>query len=294
MTDVLTYSLLMFISFVLRLFPLKFIQRSGKFFGLLFIYLFPARKRVAMNNLTLCFPEEDNKWKHRVVKGVFKNLGITLFELLYIPRMKKRLLDKFVSINNYHLVDEALRKRNGVFFLSGHIANWEIMAFSYGKIFRRKLNIIVKSQTNNLVNKKVNEFRELGGNRIIEVGSSIREIYNIVKENGIVCFLMDQSANPDYSVYSNFFGQNVATFSGPAKMALKFNTELIFAYPVRQKKYNYLIKVDVIKYDDLLGGATDENVQKLTDRINQKLEKAIRENPEQWLWIHRRFKHIKQ
>jgi len=168
------------------------------------------------------------------------------------------------------------------------------MAFSYGKIFRRKLNIIVKSQTNNLVNNKVNEFRELGGNRIIEIGSSLREIYNIVKENGIVCFLMDQSANPDYSVYSKFFGQNVATFSGPAKMALKFNTPLIFAFPVRQKNYTYLINVDKIEYDDLQGGATDENVQLLTDRINQKLEVAIRENPEQWLWIHRRFKHLKQ
>ncbi len=284
----------MLISFILRLFPLKFVQRSGKLFGLLFLYILPSRKKVAMNNLTLCFPEEDEKWKRGVVKGVFINLGITLFELLYIPRMKKRLLDKFVSINNYHLVDEALRKRKGVFFLSGHISNWEIMAFSYGKIFRRKLNIIVKSQTNNLVNNKVNEFRELGGNRIIEVGSSLREIYSIVKENGIVCFLMDQSANPDYSVYSNFFGQNVATFSGPAKMALKFNTELIFAYPVRQKKYNYLIKVGKINFDDLQGGATDENVQNLTDRINQRLEAAIRENPEQWLWIHRRFKHIKQ
>jgi len=270
------------------------VQRSGKCFGLISFHIFHSRKKVAFDNITLCFPEEDESWKNEVVKGVFKNLGITLFELLYIPRLKKRLLDRFVSINNYHLVDEALRKRKGVFFLSGHISNWEIMAFSYGKIFRRKLNIIVKSQTNNLVNNKVNEFRELGGNRIIEIGSSLREIYNIVKENGIVCFLMDQSANPDYSVYSKFFGQNVATFSGPAKMALKFNTPLIFAYPVRQKNYTYLINVDKIEYDDLQGGATDENVQLLTDRINQKLEVAIRENPEQWLWIHRRFKHLKQ
>ena len=270
------------------------VQKFGKLFGLILPLLFPSRKKVAIDNLALCFPDFDDKWKRSVVKGVFKNLGITLFETLYLPRMKKRLLDRFISINNYYLVDEALRKQNGVFFLSGHISNWEIMAFSYGKIFRRKLNIIVKSQTNNLVNNKINEFRELCGNRIIEIGSSMREIYNIVKVNGIVCFLMDQSANPDYSVYSNFFGQNVATFSGPAKMALKFNTELIFAYPIRQKNYNYLIKVDKILYDDLIGGATDENVQKLTDRINEKLESAIRENPDQWLWIHRRFKHLKK
>lgn len=284
----------MLVSFILRLLPLKMVQKFGNLFGLLLPVLFPSRKRVAFSNLTLCFPNVDDKWKHSVVKGVFKNLGITLFEILYLPRMKKRLLDRFISINNYYLVDEELLKRTSVLFLSGHISNWEIMAFSYGKIFRRKLNIIVKSQTNNLVNNKINDYRELGGNRIIEIGSSLREIYKIVKENGIVCFLMDQSANPDYSVYSNFFGQNVATFSGPAKIALKYNTGLIFAYPVRQKNYNYLIKVDKILYDDLIGGATNENIQILTDRINQKLETAIRENPDQWLWIHRRFKHVKQ
>lgn len=284
----------MLISFILRLFPLKIVQRLGKVFGLFLFLILPSRKMVALNNLTMCFPNEDDSWKQNIVKGVFKNLGITLFETLYLPRMKKRLLDKFISINNYHLVDEALRKRKGVFLLSGHISNWEIMAFSYGKIFRRKLNIIAKSQTNKLVNDKINEYRELGGNRIIEIGGSLREIYNLVKENGIVCFLMDQSANPDYSVYSKFFGQNVATFSGPAKMALKFNTEIIFAYPVRQKRYNYFINVDKITYEDLLGGATEENVQILTDRINEKLEAAIRENPDQWLWVHRRFKHIKQ
>lgn len=105
---------------------------------------------------------------------------------------------------------------------------------------------------------------------------------------------MDQSAPPDYSVFADFFGQKVSTFSGPAKIALKNNTELIFGYPYRNKNYNYIIKIDKIKYDDLKGGATDENVQILTERINKKLEAAIRENPDQWLWVHRRFKHIKK
>jgi Kdo2-lipid IVA lauroyltransferase/acyltransferase len=105
---------------------------------------------------------------------------------------------------------------------------------------------------------------------------------------------MDQSAPPDYSVYANFFGKKVSTFAGPAKIALKNNTELIFGSPYRNKNFNYIIKLDKITYDDLKGGATDENVTILTTRINAKLENAIRECPEQWLWVHRRFKHIQE
>lgn len=228
------------------------------------------------------------------MKEVFRNLGITLLELLYFPKLSKRVLDDMISFGYYKLVDDLLAKGKGLFLISGHISNWEIMAYSYGKIFRKKLNIVAKSQSNKRVNKKVNEFRELGGNRIIEIGGSLREIFEIVKKNGIVCFLMDQSAHPDYSVYADFFGYKVATFSGPAKMALKMNPEIVFAFPERDKNYNYFYHVQALDYSDLQGGATDENVLILTERINKLLENAIRKNPGQWLWVHRRFKHIQK
>ena len=244
--------------------------------------------------MSLCFPDKDDKWKWDVVKGTFINLGINLFELLYFPKLRKDTIEKFVSFQNYDLISNALEEGRGVFFLSGHISNWELTAFAYAKTFRTRLNIIVKSQSNKRVNRKVNQYRELSGNEMIEIGGSLRNIYTLIKKNEIVCFLMDQSANPDYSVYSKFFGINVATFSGPAKIALKNNTEIIFAYSVRNRNYNYIIKIEKIIYDDLNGGATDENVSILTSRINQKLESSIRENPEQWLWVHRRFKHIQK
>lgn len=229
-----------------------------------------------------------------MVKGTFINLGINLFEILYIPRLKKDLIETFVSFDNYDLIFKALKRGKGVFFLSGHISNWEIKAFTYAKTFRTRLNIIVKGQSNKRVNRKINQYRELSGNEMIEIGGSLRNIYSLIKKNEIVCFLMDQSAHPDYSVYADFFGIKVATFSGPAKIALKNNTEIIFAYSTRNKHYNYYIKIDKIDYSDLNGGPTDENVQILTERINEKLEAAIREHPEQWLWIHRRFKHIQK
>lgn len=225
---------------------------------------------------------------------MYVNLGINLFEIFFFPKLKKEIIESFVSFENYGLIFHALKKGKGVFFLSGHISNWEMTAYAYAKVFRSKLNIVVKPQSNKGVNKKINMYRERCGNEMIEIGTSLRNIYTLIKHNEIVCFLMDQSANPDYSVYADFFGKKVSTFAGPAKIALKNDTEIVFAYAARSKTYKYIVKVDKIDYSDLKGGATDENVQTLTERINQKLEHAIRENPDQWLWLHRRFKHVKE
>lgn len=209
-----------------------------------------------------------------------------------MPKMRKELLDTFISFEQSHLIVQALKKGHGVFFISGHISNWELTAFSYAKIFRGKLNVLAKTQSNKFVDDKLNYYREISGNEIIPVGAPIRNVFKKILRNEIVCFLVDQSAHPVYSVYADFFGHKVATFSGPAKMALKFKTELIFAYSIRLPNYTYYITVDKIEYGDLKE-YSDENIMKLTERINKKLENVIKENPDQWLWFHRRFKHIK-
>lgn len=240
----------------------------------------------------MCFPEKDEKWKQNILKKCYINLGINLFEILYLPRMHKETLDTFISFEQHHLIVESLRKGHGVFFISGHISNWEITAFSYAKIFRGKLNVLAKPQSNKFVDRTLNHYREMSGNEIIPTGAPIRNVFEKILRNEIVCFLVDQSAHPVYSVYADFFGHKVATFSGPAKMALKYKTELIFAYGVRNQNYKYFITVEKINYDDIRD-YNEENIKILTERINKKLEGVIRENPDQWLWFHRRFKHLK-
>ena len=118
-------------------------------------------------------------------------------------------------------------------------------------------------------------------------------MYSIIKNNEIICFLTDQSAHSDYSIYADFFGQKTATFAGPAKMALKFRTELVFAYGYRNQDYSYIIRAEKLEYNDLIE-VNDENVIELTRRINLMIEKYVTEYPDQWLWMHRRFKHVRK
>ncbi len=132
----------------------------------------------------------------------------------------------------------------------------------------------------------------MSGNNIIEIGFSLKEIFKRLNMNEKICFLVDQSAHPDYSSYVNFFGRRVPAFSGPAKMALKQRPNLLLAYGTRRKDYSYVINFEKIHYDDL-AESNPENILKLTQRIQTRLEEVIRNNPGQWLWFHKRFKHAK-
>ncbi len=166
-------------------------------------------------------------------------------------------------------------------------------AFGYPLMSGRKLNVIAKIQSNKLINNKINQYRELTGNKIIEISASLREVYSKIKNKEIVCFLVDQSAHPDYSVYVDFFGNSVATFKGPAKMALKFRVELLLSYGIRTKDFNYKIQFERIEYSDL-EECNDENIKELTQRVQKAFENVIIQHPGQWLWLHKRFKHVKE
>ncbi len=213
-------------------------------------------------------------------------------EFLYFPKMKKELINKFVRYDNQNLLQEAKLKNKGTFILSGHFSNWELSAFAYPAIYGESMNIIAKIQASKRLNKKINVYRSLSGNKIIEIGLSLKKIFEKVNKNETVCFLVDQSAHPDYSSYINFFGKRVPSFSGPAKIGLRQRPEIILAYGVRNKDYSYTFSFEKIEYTDLIEN-TNENVIVLTQRIQFRMEEIIRANPGQWVWFHKRFKHMR-
>lgn len=213
-----------------------------------------------------------------------------MFEFFYLPSMKKSLLEKIVRFPDLKNIPE--NRENGMLFLSGHYSNWELTAFSYPEITGEKLNIIAKKQASRKLNEKIDKYRELSGNEIIPIGFSLKKIYEKLRNNESICFLTDQSAHPDYSSYVNFFGRKVPAFSGPAKIALRKRPVLVFGYAYRNNDYSYDVRFEEVSYDDLKEYTAD-NINFLTQRISDCMEKVIRDNPGQWLWFHKRFKHMK-
>ncbi len=192
--------------------------------------------------------------------------------------------------DNISELSNSVKEGNGVFFLSGHFANWELMAFSFPSLSGHSLNIITKKQASKKLNTLINKYRALSGNKLIETGMTLKEAIRVVKKKEPVCFLVDQAGHPDYSVYTRFFGKDVASFGGPAKLALSDRPALFFTYIVRSPDFIYTVYSRRINYDHI-PDRSKESVEELSQIIQRELEKTIVDFPEQWLWFHKRFKH---
>jgi len=215
-----------------------------------------------------------------------------MLEFFYLPKLDKSKVNDMIDSINDQLITEAGLKNKGTIYVSMHYSNWELLAFAFPLLFGQKVNVITKIQASKGLNNIINEYRELSGNEMIETGHSLKKIFEKLKKNEIVGILADQSAHPDYSVYVDFFGKSVAAFSGPAKFALKQNASLMSGYISRNINYGYTCRFEKINYDDLRE-YNEENVKILTQRIQSVFEKIIKESPAQWLWFHKRFKHMK-
>jgi Kdo2-lipid IVA lauroyltransferase/acyltransferase len=289
MADKISVFLFYLIGFLFRLLPIYLVRRIGKALALVFFYTIHTRRDVALHNLDICFPEKDRKWKMNIIKKSYINLSITILELLYIPRLNKKKYLKLVTVDDEGY--KMFKTNNLLFFLSAHFCNWEWLALS-SVLFDRKFNLVAKIQASESLNPLINKLREKFGNKMIMIDSSMRKIFKKISDKEIICFLIDQSAHSDSSVYIDFFGKKVPTFAGPAKLALRYRPEIYFTYLIRLKDYNYRICHQKIEYDDI--NSTDESsIIKLTQRFQKILEDVIRKYPENWLWFHKRFKHMK-
>jgi KDO2-lipid IV(A) lauroyltransferase len=215
-----------------------------------------------------------------------------MLEFLYFPLLNKDSINKLEKIENSDIVKETGSNNRGTIFVSMHYSNWELLAFSFPVFFNHKANIITKIQASKGLNEKINLYRELSGNEMTEIGFSLKKIFEKLKKNEIIGILADQSAHPDYSAYIEFFGNKVSAFSGPAKFSLKQRADLVSGYIFRNKDYTYTLKFEKINFDDL-NEYNEGNVIELTQRIQSVFEKIIRADPGQWLWFHKRFKHMK-
>ncbi|NUM62814.1 MAG: lysophospholipid acyltransferase family protein, partial [Ignavibacteriaceae bacterium] len=150
-------------------------------------------------------------------------------------------------------------------------------------------SVIVKPLRNPLVFEWMNKSRTRFGNEVVQLGISIRKTYQTLKEKKIVAMVADQRG-PAEGVKVNFFKRKVAVYTGPAVLAIKTGAPLICGIPIRDKNYKYKTTLVEISVDNLPENY-DEKVIELSQRYISYLEKVIRENPEQWLWMHNRWKH---
>jgi Kdo2-lipid IVA lauroyltransferase/acyltransferase len=284
------YLLFLFIRSIVQALPLKSAQRLGAFIGWAGYKLSPRRREITFENLRNAFKEKSDLELKIISLGAFQNFGIAFAELLWLPRLSDSEIRKLVNATNIDALIDAHTKGNGLILLSGHFGNWELCAFAGAYLSKIPFTIIVQTQNNRLVDEAINNHRCFLGNRVVPMGMSMREVIRTLQNKGVVAIAPDQSGDRQGGLYLEFFGRKTATHQGPALFALRSKAPLLMGFMIRKKDMSYDLVIEKVDLSDL-NGATETNIEEATRRHLVVLEKYIRQYPDHWLWMHRRWKH---
>lgn len=290
--DHLQSGLLRLVGFFLRRFSIRRVQRMAAFLGRLAYRHIPVRGDVARTNLHLCFPEKTDDEIERILEGSYVNIATVLFEFLCFPKFTRENLRDFVDFPDemYRLMESDLERGKGLVMISGHFSNWELIALAVGALYSKSLLIIVHPFQNGAVDRLAEGYRTHLGNETVPMGKSIRAALSQLTSNGILALLADQSAAKE-SPTAKFFDIDVPTFQGPASFALHTGAAVQVGFMIRNGDGTYRVDLQRVDTSDLKD-ESEENIRELTQRHVNLLENYIRKYPENWLWFHRRFKHV--
>jgi KDO2-lipid IV(A) lauroyltransferase len=289
MKNRLEYIVFILFSSFFSLLGLSLSRKFSTVLALFFFYLVPIRKKVVIRNLQNAFPEKKISAIKKLAFKTYKSFALSLVEIMYLPYIKKQILIDAVECANPELIVKKYNEGKGVILLSSHFGNWEFIAISVAMQIGIPFSVIVKPLRNPYVFEWMNRARTKFGNEIVPLGISIRKTYQTLKEKKIVAMVADQRG-PHEGVRVIFFGRKVAVYTGPAALALKTGSPIICGIPVRQQNYKYHTVLVEIPVSDLPENDEDKIVE-ISQRYTSYLEKIIRENPEQWLWMHNMWKY---
>lgn len=267
--------------------PRKAVLFLGKRAGDLIFYLIPIRKKLTLEQLGRAFPEKDKKEIHCIARGAYQNLAMNSFEHLCLPGLSKEQLLDIFQFNNEDVLRKSFERGKGVVYVGGHFGNWEYLGAAISsKGF--PITYVVAEIGNPYIDKMVNDHRRNTGIKILPKGMSVRTMLQTLRGNGGMGMLMDQDAGRN-GIFISFFDRLCSTPKGPALFALKTGATLVFTSAIREEDGSLRTVFEEIEID-YSRGSSEDHIHEVMTRCSTKLESHVRDYPDQWLWMHRRWK----
>jgi KDO2-lipid IV(A) lauroyltransferase len=270
------------------LIPLRL--RRAFFLGLwtLFYHVSPRHRFVALHNLKMAYPEKSIQDITRIAKGAYHNLAIVCAEFFDLLKIDGDNLSRIMDIEGLENVRHALNQKKGVILFGAHFSNWEIMAVVSSMMISPAV-MIYRPLDNLFMERLVRYVRTSKGSVLIPKKRAMLQMMRCLGRNGAVGLLIDQNVSWKEGIFVDFFGRPACTSDGLAQMALKTETPVLPAFIVRKSdgRYRLIIKEEIklIRTGDLVA-----DVRSNTQQFTVVIEEMIRQYPEQWLWLHQRWK----
>ena len=267
---------------------LKSGKRIANIIYFLTYHFFRYRRKVIISNLKLVYGDDLPKPLNELLKGIYKNFIYLWMEFLQNNKVVKDNLTQLFKVHNPELFDKAYQHQKGVILISGHMGNFEWMGQMHGQM-GNKIYGIAKRLHNPLVNQLVEKNRLRENLGIIYTTNAMHEGLKVLKNNNLLAIVMDQDAKKK-GIFVDFLGLPSSTAVGAAVFQLRSGAPLIYLTSIR-KDYG---KFDAY-YEEICPASepqevNDDNIREITQKHMAVLEKWVRQYPEQWFWMHRRWK----
>ena len=254
------------------------------------VYLLHFRLRqVGMRNLAMVFPEKSEAERARILRGVFASLGRQLAELCQFPKYTPENIDEVVTYEGLENYERAYARRKGVLFLTAHFGGWELSAFAHS-LHGHWLHIVMRPMDNQYLDRLLQNYRTMHGNKTVATDDFVRGLLAAMKAGETVGILMDTNMTPPQGIFVDFFGIPACTASGLARIALRTDAAVVPGFTIwdpalRKYRLRFDPALELIRSGDL-----EADIAANTQLFTRVIEEYVRKYPDQWLWVHRRWK----
>lgn len=268
-----------FVLATLRFTPLPLAFRLGHFYAILFDLAVPKLRKVARRNLEIAGYGK----REDLIDGVFRSIGRILVFLARFPDLNRSNIRQHIQYEGFEHFEHLKAQGKGVLFATAHLGNWELSAFAHA-LMAEPMNVMVRPLDNAAVDAVVEHRRAMSGNRIVTKKDAIRDVLRALRANEAVGMLIDQNALPEEGMFLDFFGLQASAHTGLIRLAHRTGAGVIPGFAVwseSRKQYTLKFYPPVEMTGDL---SVD------SQRVHTAIERAIREYPDQWIWLHKRWK----
>jgi len=269
--------------------PRRWARAAGACLGALAFVLTGRLRRTGERNLQLAYPAHDDAWRKRLLRQLYRNLGLQLAEFCVMSRYtaeNTRSLVRYAGLEHYLAARERGR---GVLVITGHLGQWELSSF-YHSLMGYPMSMVIRRLDNPLVDRLVNGIRCLHGNTVLHKDDFARGLLGAMRRGETVGILMDTNMTPPQGVFVDFFGVPACTASGLTRVAMRTEAAMLpgfLTWREEEKKY-------VLEFGEPLKlvhtGNDEQDIVANTQICTTAIEAWVRRFPEQWLWVHRRWK----
>jgi KDO2-lipid IV(A) lauroyltransferase len=246
-------------------------------------------RRVGMRNLALAFPEKTRHERARILRGVFTSFGRQLAEVCLFPRYTPENVGKVVIYDGFENFERAMARGKGVLFLTGHLGAWELSAFVHS-LHGHPLHVVMRPLDNVYLDRLTRQYRTMHGNSMVDKDDFVRGLLSAMKAGETVGILMDTNMTPPQGVFVDFFGIAACTASGLARIALRTDGAVLPSFTIWDPTLRkYRLRFDPV-IELVRTGDDDADAVANTALFTKVIEGYVRKYPDQWLWVHRRWK----